>query len=80
VSELAALRIYTAFNMSAPFVVGYVQSLLSRRLLSIGALVYWIASVILFIAVERIVWQTVWTQKLQLDSSTDFIPQPNEQG
>jgi hypothetical protein len=80
VSEFAAIRIYTAFNMSAPFVVGYVQSQ-SKQLLSFGALVYWIASVILFIAVERIVWQTVWTQKLQLDSSAaDSILQPNEQG
>ncbi|MBW6519387.1 MAG: hypothetical protein K0A99_00015 [Desulfoarculaceae bacterium] len=77
-SEFAALRIYTAFNMSAPFVVGFVQSLLSRQLLSGGAFVYWIASVILFIAVERIVWQTMWTQELQLDSSADSILQPNK--
>ena len=62
-SEFAALRIYTAFNMSAPLVIGFVQSLLSRQLMSYGVIVYWIASVVLFVAVERIIWRAVLTQE-----------------
>lgn len=46
------LRAFGVVNISIPFITAYILQFTSRTFISLGTLLYWLSSVILFIAIE----------------------------
>jgi len=53
--DVKLLRANLALNISAPFIVSISLSLLSKTLVSHGAVVYWISAIFLWFLMERFV-------------------------